>query len=42
MDGKNGLEPGVSEAMAVPAHAQSAGDGDAVGEVPLRFLATCQ
>jgi hypothetical protein len=22
MDGKNGLEPGMTEAMAVPAHAQ--------------------
>jgi hypothetical protein len=41
MDGKNGLEPGVAEAMALAARAKNAGDGDAVGGVPLRFLVTC-
>jgi hypothetical protein len=30
MDGKNGLKPGVTEAMAAPARAQNAGDGDAM------------
>ena len=39
MDGKNGLEPGVTEATAAPARAQNAGDGDAVAGPPLRFSA---
>ena len=30
MDGKNGLESGVTEAMAASARAQNAGDGDAM------------
>jgi len=30
MDGKNGLESGVTEAMAAPARAQNAGYGDAI------------
>ena len=41
MDGKNGLESGVTETMSVPARAKNAGGGDAVGGVPLRFLVTC-
>jgi transposase len=39
MDGKNGLEPGVTEARAAPARAQNAGGGDAVAVPPLRFSA---
>jgi hypothetical protein len=39
MDGKNGLEPSVTEAMAAPARAQNAGDGDAMAGPPLRFSA---
>ena len=37
MDGKNGLEPGVTEATAAPVRAQNAGDGGAVAGPPLRF-----
>ena len=39
MDGKNGLEPVVTEATAAPARAQNADDGDAVAGPPLRFSA---
>jgi len=41
MDGKNGLEPGVTEATAAPARAQNAGDGDAGAGAgpPVRFSA---
>ena len=39
MDGKNGLEPGVTEATAAPVRAQSDGDGGAVAGPPLRFSA---
>jgi hypothetical protein len=34
MDGKNGLEPGVTEAVAAPARAQNAGDSDAMAGPP--------
>ncbi len=36
MDGKNGLESGVTEAMATPARAQNAGEGDAGAGQSLR------
>lgn len=39
MNGKNGLEPGVTEAMAAPVRAQNAGDGAAMAGPPLRFSA---
>ncbi len=39
MGGKNGLEPGVTEATVAPAHAQNAGEGNAVAGAPLRFSA---
>ena len=34
MDGKNGLESGVTEATAAPVRAQNAGDGGAVAGPP--------
>ncbi len=39
MDGKNGVEPCVTEATAAPACAQNAGGGDAVAGPPVRFSA---
>jgi transposase len=39
MDGITGLEPGVTEATAVPA-TQNAGSGDAVAGRQMRFSAT--
>ena len=39
MDGKNGLEPGMTEATAAPVRAQNSGDGDAGAGPPLRFSA---
>jgi hypothetical protein len=37
MHGKNGVEPGVTEAAAAPARIQSAGNGDAVAGPPPQF-----